>query len=197
MAYKSCAADLAANIQKDCDHPSVNGFTGRGILIPWEENPAIVQSGVNPRILTSITMQALGDKVCVIDNVWTDSFNGTGVQSNGDNGRVEYVKTVVVRIPRKGADTSMKIVEPLIDSAKGFLLILERKDKVGDGSFPVFGFLQPVKANADGIVQNEYENGGDIVATLSCREAWEEVVMFDTDYATTLAMFETLMTSAF
>ena len=51
--------------------------------------------------------------------------------------------------------------------------------------------------NADGIMRNENENGGDIVVTMSTQEQYFEVTFFDTDYATTKAAFETLMASAF
>ena len=34
LAYASCAGSLAANIAKDCAHPMVGGYTGRGLLIP-------------------------------------------------------------------------------------------------------------------------------------------------------------------
>ena len=124
-------------------------------------------------------------------------FNGSNTQSTGDDGMVKYDKTLVVNIPLRGAATAKNIVEPLHRSALGFVLVAEKKDRNGDGSFEVIGFEQGLKANADGVVRNEYENGGSIVATLSTRENYFENVFFDTDYATTLAAFETLIAAAY
>ena len=197
MAYTSCAADIAANIAKDCSNPLVAGFTGRGVLINLSDAPSFTISGTNPRIITAITLGA-GVKVAVVDNAAiTQPFTGTTVQSTDENGMVQYTKTAVINIPLRGATTAKNIVEPLNSSALGFLLILEKKDKVGDGSYVVIGSEQGLKANADGIVRNEYENGGCVVATMSTVENFFEVTFFDTDYATTKAAFEALIAVAY
>ena len=73
----------------------------------------------------------------------------------------------------------------------------EKKDKNGDGSYVVIGSEQGLKANADGIFRNEYENGGCVVATMSTVENFFEVTLFDTDYATTKAAFEALIAVAY
>lgn len=196
MAYTSCAADIAANIAKNCSSPLVAGYTGRGVLINLSDNPTLTRSGTNPRIVSAITLGS-GIKVCVVDNTGnTQPFTGTVVQSTDENGMVQYQKTVVVNIPLRGAATAKDIVEPLHLSALGFLLVLEKKDKNGDGSFVVIGSEQGLKANPDGIVQNEYENGGAVVATMSTIENFFEVTFFDTDYATTLTAFNALVAKA-
>lgn len=197
MAYTSCAADIAANIAKDCSNPLVNGFTGRGVLINLSDAPTLTKSLTNPRIITAITL-GVGVKVAVVDNAaFSQPFVGTTVQSTDENGMVQYTKTAVVNIPLRGAGVAKTIVEPLHSSALGFLLILEKKDKNGDGSYVVIGSEQGLKANADGIVRNEYENGGCVVATMSTVENFFEVTLFDTDYATTKAAFEALIAVAY
>lgn len=196
MAYASCAGSLAANIAKDCSKPMAGGYTGRGLLIPLSNTLTYAINATNPRIITSITMGA-SDKLAVIDNVWPSAFDGSNTQSNADSGRTMYGKTFAFRIPLRGAGTSKDIVEPLVESPLGYLAVLEKKDRRGDGSFEVVGYCQGLQVNADGIVRNENENGGDIVVTMSCQEQYFEVTMFDTDYNTTKAAFETLMLSAF
>lgn len=194
LAYTSCAADVAANIAPNCSAPLVNGFTGRAVLLNWSDGITPTVSNTNERILTAITP---GDKVCVIDNIaFTNPLNGSGVQSTDENGRIQYDKNLTVQIPLRGAAVAKDIVEPLHSSALGFLVIAERKDKSGDGSFVVYGYEQGMKAAPDGVTQNEYENGGAIVANLITRENKEEYVLYDTDYATTLAAFEALIALA-
>lgn len=196
MTYASCAGSLAANIAKDCSKPMTSGYTGRGLLIPLSNTLTYAINATNPRIITSITMGA-SDKLAVIDNVWPSAFDGTNTQSNADSGRTLYGKTFAFRIPLRGAGTSKDIVEPLVESPLGYLAVLEKKDRRGDGSFEIVGYCQGLTVNADGIVRNENENGGDIVVTMSCQEQYFEVTMFDTDYNTTKAAFDTMMLSAF
>lgn len=196
MAYSSCAGSLAANIAKDCAHPMVGGYTGRGLLIPLSNTLTFAVDASNPRIITGITM-AVGDKLAVIDNVWPSAFNESNTQSNADGGRPKYAKTFAFRIPLRGAGTSKDIVEPLMESPLGYLAVLEKKDRVGDGSYEIVGYGQGLTVNPDGIVRNENENDGDIVVTMSCEEQFFEVTLFDTNYATTKAAFETLMASSF
>lgn len=196
MAYQSCAASLAANIAKDCSNPQVGGYTGRGLLIPLSNTLTYAINANNPRIITSITM-GQNDKLAVIDNVWPTAFDGSSTQSNGDDGRMMYGKSFSFRIPLRGAGVSKDIVEPLADAPLGYLAVLEKKDRRGDGSYEIVGYCEGLQANVDGIVRNENENGGDIVVTMSCQEQWFEVTLFDTDYATTKSAFETLMASAY
>lgn len=196
MAYTSCAGTLAANIAKDCTKPMTGGYTGRGVLIPLTNTLTFAVNATNPRILTSISMAA-ADKLAVIDNVWPSAFDGSVTQSNADSGRMLYGKTFTFRIPLRGGDVSKDIVEPLAEAPLGYLAVLEKRDRGGDGSYEVVGYCQGLRVNADGVTRNEDENGGDIVVTMSCEEQYFEVAMFDTDYETTKSSFETLMTKAF
>lgn len=196
LAYASCAGSLAANIAKDCAHPMAGGYTGRGLLIPLTNELTFAVDANNPRIITGITM-GVSDKLAVIDNVWPNAMDGSNTQSNADAGRMQYGKTFAFRIPLRGAEVSKDIVEPLADAPLGYLAILEKKDRRGDGSYEVVGYGQGLTVNADGIMRNENENGGDIVVTMSTQEQYFEVTFFDTDYATTKTAFETLMTKSF
>lgn len=195
--YTSCAAQVAANIAKDCNTPLTGGYTGRGVLLALADAPTVTQSGTNPRTISAVAL-ATGKKSVVIDNVFSTSpFNGSSSQSNADDGMIKHRKTVVVQVPLRGSDVSKNIVEPLYQSPLGYMAILEKKDRSGNGSYEVVGFEQGLVANEDGIVRNEYENGGCIVATMSCNEAVFEYAFFDTDYATTKAAFETLMAASY
>ena len=196
MAYSSCAGSLAANIAKDCAHPMAGGYTGRGLLIPLTNTLTFAVDASNPRIITGISMGA-GEKLAVIDNVWPSAFNESNTQSNADGGRPKYAKTFAFRIPLRGAGTSKNIVEPLMESPLGYIAVLEKKDRVGDGSYEIIGYGQGLTVNPDGIMRNENENDGDIVVTMSFNEQYFEVTFFDTDYATTKAAFETLMANSF
>lgn len=198
MAYTSCAATIADNIAKDCAKPLAGGYTGRGVLIDLADAaPTFTVSGTNPRIITAITLAA-GKKLSVIDNVFSPQpLNGSNSQSNTDDGMMKFRKTLVLSIPKRGAKASKEIVEPTFQSPLGYVAVLEKKDRNGDGSFEIIGYEQGLVANADGIVRNEYENGGCTMVTMSTNEVNFENVFYDTDYATTLSAFETLLTKAY
>lgn len=198
MAYTSCAATIADNIAKDCAKPLAGGYTGRGVLIDLADAaPTFTVSGTNPRIITAITLAA-GKKLSVIDNVFSPQpLTGSNSQSNTDDGMMKFRKTLVLSIPKRGAEASKEIVEPTFQSPLGYVAVLEKKDRNGDGSFEIIGYEQGLVANADGIVRNEYENGGCTMVTMSTNEVNFENVLYDTDYANTLSAFETLLTKAY
>lgn len=195
MAMTSCAGTVAASIQKNCSSPIVGGYTGRGVLIDLANvTPTFTVDAENPRLISAIALGS-GEKYIGIDNVWTDAFTGSNTASSADNGRAEYTKTYAFRIPQRGASTSKNIVEPLVDSPLGYIAILEKMDRSGDGSFEIVGYKKALKVNADGIARNEYENGGDITVTMSTVEPWFEVTLYATDYATTKTAFEAMLTN--
>ena len=197
LAYASCAATMADNIAKDCAAPLAGGYTGRGVLIDLADAPTLTRDGSNPRIITAITLD-VGKSLAVIDNAFTPQpLNGSNSQSNTDDGMLKHRKTLVLTIPKRGAAASKEIVEPTYQSPLGYLAVLEKKDRNGDGSFEVVGAEQGLVANADGIVRNEYENGGCTIVTMSTNEVNFENVLFATDYETTLAAFEALLAKGY
>ena len=195
MAYTPCTSAVAANIVKNCTSPIVGGYTGRGILVPLDKAPTFSVSATNPRTLTGIAMGGT-DKFIAIDNVFTDPFAGTTKASNGESGSIKHTKTFAFRIPQRGSDIS-KIVEALEQSPLGFVAVLEKKDRVGNGSFEVIGYQDALKVNADGVTQDETANDGATNVVMSCSEHFFEVVYFDACYATTLAAFEDMLAGSF
>lgn len=188
----SCFGEAMASIAPDCNNPLVGGYTGRGALIPSDSITAVTASSSNPRILESIT----ADTIIGIENAVVTPFDGSTTASTADDGKMSFGKTISFRIPLRGANTAKNIVEPLAYSTTGYVAIVEKKDKVGDGSFEIIGYNQGLKVNADGIQRNENENGGDVSVTMSCTEGWFEATLFKTDYATSKGLFEALLSEA-
>ena len=196
MAYTSCITNIAQSIQGSCDSPIVPGYTGRGVLIDLSKGATWTVDATNPRIISAIAVTS-PTKFVAIDNVWTDSFTGSNTASNADNGRNSFTKTFTFRVPLRGAAVSKDIIEPLMNSSLGFAVVLEKDDRCGDGSYEIVGYLKGLKANADGITRNEYENGADWMITMSTTEQFAEVVLFDTDYATTQAKFDAMLANTY
>lgn len=204
MSIQSCISAVSKSIAPNCNNPIVAGYTGRAVLIPVGE-PSVVftQLASNPRIITDISAvseSADMENVIGIENYLITPFENSAKASNADGGTFQFSKTFSFHVQQRGADISKNIIEPLAKNPLGYIAVVEKKDKVGDGSFEVIGFLQGLKVNADGYSQSEFENSGDKIITMSCVETWEEVTfckMTGTstqvpDYASTLAAFETL-----
>ena len=178
MTYISCAAKIAANIQQDCNKPLVGGYTGRAVIMSAKdfERAEVVRSASNPRKILSIVLPPDGSVMAyTIDNVFSAPFTGSTTAGNNENGRNGYLKTVSVRVPMRGADTSMKVIEPLVKDPNGFVMILEKRDKVGDGSYEVIGYQNALRGDIAGVTRDESANGGDWIVPLTTVEKWAEV----------------------
>lgn len=199
----SCINEIARSISFDCAHPIVGGYTGRGVLIPWNGVTAVSQDDSNPRKVLGITIRS-GATICGLDNTaMTTPLEGSSTTGNADAGFAQYVKVVSGRILTRGAQNSADLVEPLTKSVQGFIAILEKKDKVGDGSYEVIGLLQPLRcADPTTVVRNENENGGSISFSLQATEQWFEVAFVptpessETQWQASRAAFEALLEGA-
>lgn len=197
MEYKSCAAQIAASIAQDCNKPLVGGYTGRAVIIPANDfaMAEVVVDAANPRKILSVVLPPDGSIMSyTIDNVFATPFTGSSTTGNTDTGRNGYLKTLSVRVPMRGADTSMKVIEPLIKSADGFVVIAEKRDRVGDGSFEVIGYQNALRGDIASVTRDENANGGDWVVNLTTIEKWAEVALVgnNDDYETAKKEFDGL-----
>lgn len=193
----TCVSTIAGNIGLDCEHPIEGGYTGRGVLIPLESNPVLTRDASNPRIITGVAL-ASDAKLCVVDNAGAAPFDGSSTTGNNDAGYPKFTKAMALRILARGAEASKDVIEPLVKSGRGFIGIFEKIDQVGDGSFEVIGSQSPLKCvDPATFTRSETANGGAWSGTMQCSEHWAECVLFDTDYATSLAAFEALLAKGF
>lgn len=194
----SCVGNIAGNIGLNCESPIEGGYTGRGVLIPMEAVPVLTKDASNPRIISAIAI-AQSAKVVLVDNEGQTPFDGSQTVGNNEAGYTRFQKTIIVKLPERGAEFAKDVVEPLVKSGRGFIGIFEKSDRVGDGSFEIIGAQSPLKvADPTTVTRTESATtGGAWNATLQSTEAYAESVLFDTDYETTLAAFEALLAKAF
>lgn len=187
-----CTQTISKGIALDCTKAMVAGYTGRAVYVPYSAAPTLTIDSNNPRVVKAITASsAVG-----IYTPFTQPFTGSSVAGNADNGRVMYQKNLAVLVPAHGAGNAKTTIEPLMKSAEGGLIIVERKDKAGDGSYVVLGLQDPVKVDPTSYSRDEEANGGAAAMTFTCIEDYEECNFLDTDYATTKAAFDALFTAA-
>ena len=189
----SCIGDLAANIHMDCNNPLEGGYTGRAIIMTDEvfSTATITRDAQNKRIIKSFG--EFHPKAFTVDNITMVPFDGSSTNGNGDAGYPKFVKAMVIRIPERGAAVAKDIIEPLAFGR--FVMVVEKVDKNGDGSFEVIGSQSALRCvDPSTITRQETANGGAWSATLQCTEQYAEVVWLDTDYATTKAAFDAWFT---
>lgn len=197
---QSCYEEISKNIQMDCDNPMVAGDTGRALLFP--QGTFVKIEGITGAPKGSVDVSPIeGKTFYAIDNVFVDPFSGSATQSNGESGRIQYQKTLNVRIPMRGVVVSREVVEAMHNSAGGYTLVVEKKNKNVDGAFEIIGLNVPAKPTADGTARNEGENGGDITMTLQTTEPHFENVFVHADsnvvsYETTKKRFDAMYAGA-
>lgn len=191
MAFTPCTSALTKSIASDCDNPRVAGYEAVGVImnradVDWA-NLAIASG--NPRIIEEIDVLT-GKTPFVIYNNRNNpvSFNGTNTTYNQDTDK--YDKTLQFYFEGIGGGDSKAVVEPL--KGGDYIVILQRKDHRGDGSFQVFGYQGGLRASA----QVQDEETGYWLVTMNCSEASAEISFFDTDYATTKTAFDALVAAA-
>ena len=191
----NCIKKIELPIVEDCDKPNVGGYTGRGVLIQWANNPTFVVSAENKRMIQEIILSIDRTRIR-IDNVpFMNPFTGSNAAGNTDDGRRKVLKTVVIKVPLRGAGVSQYLLEGMFTGnfeGQGAVLILEKQFKGGDGSYEVIGYESPFLINPDGITRDEYADGGAYILTGSTKEIGIEYTLYDEDFATTKTLFEEL-----
>ena len=195
----SCVKDIAGSIGLNCEKPIEGGYTGRAVLIPiGTAGLVLTRHSQNPSILSNIAAHEAA-KLVSADNVgMTTPFEGSNSTGNSDAGFTKFVKAFAMRIPQRGAQFAADVLEPLVKSGRGFIIVAEKVDTVGDGSFEVIGSGSPAKVvDPSTVTRDENANGGAWSLTLQSSEFYAECDLFDTDYATTLAKFEALLAACY
>lgn len=190
-AFTPCLGVISANIDEDCDNPRVIGYEDTAIIINRSDIDwtGVTFDASNKRIVNDLTLLS-GKAPYVIYNprLSNPSFNGTQTALNADTRH--YTKTLQFYYKGIGGDASAKVVEPL---AKGeYVVILQRKDHSGHGSFQIFGLQNGIYATE----QVQDETTGYWLMTMSIDEPFAETELFKTDYATSKALFDALLAQA-
>lgn len=190
-AFTPCLGVISANIDEDCDNPRVIGYEDTALIINRSDIDwaATTFDASNRRIVDNIVLLT-GKKPYVIFNprLSNPSFNGTQTSLNADNGN--YTKTLQFYYKGIGGEAAKDVVEPL---AKGeYVVILQRKDHSGHGSFQIFGLQNGIYATE----QVQDETTGYWLMTMAIDEPFAETEFYKTDYAATKTLFDALVAQA-
>ena len=199
MAFSPCTtAGLTASIATACAEPRLKGYEQIGIIILKSDidltNTTV--DAANPRIINTLALKTgtPAKTAAVIYNSRKTPlpFNGTQTVYNRDEN--QYDKTVQFYYEGVGGASALNVVEPLKDG--DYVVILERKQKYGAGSFQVFGWQKGLSAGNDGGAQVQDEETGYWLITMTTQEPFAEVEWSDGNYGTTKADFDILVEGA-
>ena len=195
MAFTPCtSAGLTANLALDCAKPRIKGYEQIGIIILKSDidlNTSLTDA-TNPRIITELKLKS-GKKAAVIYNSKNTPLPFNGTQTAYNREADAYDKTVQFYYEGIGAYVSQNAIEPLKDA--DYVVILERKQKYGDGSFQVFGWQKGLSAGNDGGAQVQDEETGYWLITMTTQEPFAEIefdIAGNHEYVGTKADFDAL-----
>lgn len=189
--FTPCLGVISANIDEDCENPRVIGYEDTAIIINRSDIDwtGVTYNSSNPRIVEALALISLKKPYAIYNPRLADaSFNGTQTALNADTRH--YTKTLQFYYKGIGADAAANVVEPL---AKGeYVVILQRKDHSGHGSFQIFGMQNGIYATE----QVQDETTGYWLMTMAIDEPFAETELFKTDYAASKALFDALLAQA-
>lgn len=186
--FTPCMGVVSGNLDTDCENPRVAGYEDVALLfnrsdIDWA---TVTTDASNPRIVKTLAVLE-GKKPYVIYNPRVNPAPFNGTNSSFEQEANQYTKTVQFYYEGIGGGAAKNVVEPL--KAGSYVILLQRKDHRGDGSFQLIGYQAGVTATA----QVQDEETGYWLMTMTGRESFADVAFFNVDYATTKNAFDDLL----
>lgn len=192
MTFTPCTAELMDNVAIPCNPARVKGYEEIGVIINRNhiDYANVTISPDNPRIIQDlqITNGATPFVIYQPEKAGRNPFQAT--QTEQDSASGQYKKTVQFYFEGIGGKSAKDVVEPLKNGK--YVVVLERMDKRGDGSFQVFGYQTGLKA----ITQVENEETGFWLITMECYEPYAEMSLYAGSYAASETAFKALVDAA-
>jgi hypothetical protein len=195
MAFTPCTSVLGDSIDMNCNAPRIKGYEQTGFIVAKGDIDLATTtfSGTNPRIITNLGIR-VGGVVGAVYNKKQNPLPFGGTKTTYNRDADAYDKVVQFYYEGIGGADAKNVVEPLKNGE--YVIVLQRKDHKGDGSFQVFGFQIGISASNNGGAQVQDEETGYWLMTMATQEPYAEMSLFNTDYATTKDDFDTIMATA-
>lgn len=198
MAYIPCEnSEVGMNAVKDCIEPAFEGLNMMAIGFAKADVATVVRgaTGATKNQVSAITLKASA-KTFVIEAGGEIPWADTTEEFDAATGN--FNKTVTFIAPAHGAGFSSDFIEGLMKNKDGYVFILQRKDRNGDCAFPIIGLEKGAVGATGTLDYNATETAG--CYTLALTEPLapsSEIDLFDTDYTTTLELFDELVAKSY
>lgn len=191
----SCDKMISNDIASDCSNPLIKGLEKRGIIINKADIDLAASTKVDANTYSALVLKT-GKQGYNLYQQGRTPFAGAKRELQSNDTQPRWNNDVPFVILDKGP-TVAKTIDDLCNGE--FVVILENKHKgaAGDSAFTIIGMEQGLYVNAGTIEPYNDENHGGWAMTLQEQMApTSAIYLFDTDYATTAAKVETLLTPA-
>lgn len=195
-----CDNFIKQGISPSCDDPLVQGVEQRGVIINRDDIDfsAAVFNSTRKNVIETIALKS-GKKGYEVVVMGSTPFTGTNTALATGTYRNTFTNTVSIVILDNGPDVCENVIDGLANGE--FVVILENKFKglqkeenPGDPAFQVYGWYQGLRASE--MTNDKYSedtDGGWAVSLQETRAPKSGVFLFKTDYETTAAAVESLV----
>lgn len=183
-----CEYLISNDITTNCSNPIYAGLEPLGYII----NRADIKSVVEADGIVSSLVLETGKKAFRIQQMGQQPFNGTSSEMQEGDVMNTFNKVVGFIILDNGPTIAEDVIRPMANGE--FVIIIENKYRVdaSKNAFEIIGLDKGAKATA--ITQNKYENNAGWQCELTESETPNaSKFVWDTDYDTTKAMLEALL----
>lgn len=195
-----CDYMIKQGISPSCDDPIVQGVEQRGIIINRDDIDfsATTFNSTRKNVIETIALKST-KKAYEVVVLGSAPFTGTNTALAAGTYRNTFTNTVSLVILDNGPDVCENVIDGLANGE--FVVILENKFKglqkeenPGDPAFQVYGWYQGLRASE--MTNEKYSedtDGGWAVSLQETRAPKSGVFLFKTDYETTAAAVESLV----
>lgn len=195
-----CDYMIKQGILPSCDDPIVQGVEQRGIIINRDDIDfsATTFNSTRKNVIETIALKST-KKAYEVVVLGSAPFTGTNTALAAGTYRNTFTNTVSLVILDNGPDVCENVIDGLANGE--FVVILENKFKglqkeenPGDPAFQVYGWYQGLRASE--MTNEKYSedtDGGWAVSLQETRAPKSGVFLFKTDYETTAAAVESLV----
>lgn len=195
-----CDYMIKQGISPSCDDPIVQGVEQRGIIINRDDIDfsATTFNSTRKNVIETIALKST-KKAYEVVVLGSNPFTGTNTALAAGTYRNTFTNTVSLVILDNGPDVCENVIDGLANGE--FVVILENKFKglqkeenPGDPAFQVYGWYQGLRASE--MTNEKYSedtDGGWAVSLQETRAPKSGVFLFKTDYETTAAAVESLV----
>ncbi len=198
MAYTPCTTGaITGNAQQDCANPATDGLLVLGVAVAKKDIVGIAY-GATPDLANTASAITLSEsaKVCVIEANGETAWADSGYEF--DPATKSWTKNAIFIAPDYGASISAKVLDPMAKNSDGYVVILQRKNTRGAGSFVIIGAEKGAVVTAMTMNMTDPATSGCASVTLTETGAKKgEINLFSEDYTTTKALFDALVAKAY
>ena len=195
-----CDYMIKQGISPSCDDPIVQGVEQRGVIINRDDIDfsATTFNSTRKNVIETIALKST-KKAYEVVVLGSTPFTGTNTALAAGTYRNTFTNTISLVILDNGPDVCENVIDGLANGE--FVVILENKFKglqkeenPGDPAFQVYGWYQGLRASE--MTNEKYSedtDGGWAVSLQETRAPKSGVFLFKTDYETTAAAVESLV----